>query len=107
MLNPRTKGHQYERKIANEFSELVGYKIFTNRLVNKQADWNKVDITIPEFNIQCKNTAKNINYSSILKDMEEANDDKNTNIIFSKVTHKGEFVILRKKDFIKLWQNQK
>lgn len=106
MPNPRTKGHQYERKIANEFSELVGYKVYTNRLVNTQADWNKVDITIPDLNIQCKHTAKNINYSQVLKDMEDNNNDERINVIFSKVTYKGEFVILRKQDFIKLWQKK-
>lgn len=105
MINSKKKGNAYEVQVANELTEFTGVKHYTNRNVNKLADDRKVDITsdLLGFNIQCKNLKTNANYSSIIKDMEDNNpESKYINLLFSKVTRKGEFVILRKTDFINL-----
>jgi hypothetical protein len=102
-INSRKKGNNYECKIANELSVLYGMKIFTNRYTNKRADDMKVDLSTEDLNIQCKNTSTNINYSSVLKDMEDCNYcPEKINVIISKITNKGEFAILRKSDFLDL-----
>jgi len=101
-INGRTKGHDYERLLASEFSEMIGEKIYTNRYVNKLADDKKVDITLPNINIQAKCTATNINYSKVLSEMEVLNKGKR-NVIYSKVTRKGEYVIMSRKLFEEIY----
>ena len=97
-IDGRKKGHDYERKLASEFSDILGEKIYTNRYVNKLADDKKVDITLPNLNIQAKCTATNVNYSKVLSEMEKLNVGKN-NVLYSKITRRGEYVILSRELF--------
>lgn len=105
-INSRNKGNSYERQLAKEFTELTGVKVYTNRFINKLADHQKVDLNIEykkqKLNIQAKNTKNNINYNQIIKDMDSFNPDE-LNIIYSKVTYKGEYVIMSKQTFNKIF----
>lgn len=105
-INRRKKGNSYEVKLANEFTDLTGSKIYSNRYINKLKDNQKVDLNIEyngfKLNIQAKNTAKSINYPKILQQMKEFNPEE-LNLIYSKVTFKGEFVIMDKSTFEQLF----
>lgn len=96
----RTRGHNYERQIAQEFRELGWQTACTTRYASRMRDDQKVDIfeTNP-LNIQCKATNKCINYQQILKEMP---NDANYNVVLNKLTGKGEFVIISKEDFYEL-----
>lgn len=98
----REKGHAYERMIAKEFREKFGFaQAATSRNTNRLADAQGIDLQGTEpFAIQCKNTARTINYPDVLKGMQHKQEEYP--VIFSKVTNKGEFVILRKEDFCEL-----
>jgi len=101
----RTRGHSYERRIAQEFREIGWEKACTSRYASRMKDDQKVDICFVEpFNIQCKATNKGINYKQILGEMVQ---DENWNVIFNKLTGKGEFVIMSKEDFYDIIQSLK
>lgn len=96
----RTRGHSYERQIAKEFRDAGWSSACTTRYASRMKDDQKIDIfdTNP-FNVQCKATNKCINYHQILQEMPK---DLNYNVIFNKLTSKGEFVIISKEDFYEL-----
>jgi hypothetical protein len=96
----RTRGHSYERKIAQEFREMGWEKACTTRYASRMRDDQKVDIfDVDPFNVQCKATNKCINYKQVLSEMP---NDNNYNVVFNKLTGKGDFVIMVKEDFYEL-----
>jgi arsenate reductase-like glutaredoxin family protein len=99
-MNARKKGHDYERKIKNEFKSLGYQNCETSRYASRILDDQKVDLfgTDP-FNVQCKAVEKLGSVHNILKEMP---DDKNYNLIFHKKNNQGEVVILTKEDFYKI-----
>lgn len=109
MVNGKKKGNRYEVQIANELTDITGKKHYTNRYINKLADNNKVDISSTlndgtPVNIQCKSTTNNVNYSKLIKEIDLLNDE-GINIVFSKITNKGEYCILKKQDLYSLLYN--
>lgn len=96
----RTRGHSYERKIAQEFREMGWEKACTTRYASRMRDDQKVDIfDVDPFNVQCKATNKRIDYKQVLSEMPK---DTNYNVILNKLTGKGEFVIMSKEDFYEI-----
>lgn len=109
MINGKKKGNRYEVQIANELTDLTGKKHYTNRYINQLADARKVDVSSSlndstPLNIQCKNTKNNVNYSKFIKEMDLFNQE-GINIVFSKITNKGEYCILKKQDLYSLLYN--
>lgn len=95
----RNKGHNYERKIRNEFIALGFTNCNTTRFENLKLDSEKVDLCNTGcFNIQCKAVESGINYLNILTEMPK---DEKYNIIFHKKNRK-EVAILPKADFYEL-----
>lgn len=94
----RRKGHAYECQIAKEFREELGFsEAATSRNINRLADAQGIDLQHTEpFAIQCKNTAKGVNYAAILKGMQHK---EKYAVLFSKLTNVGEFVVMSKADF--------
>ena len=101
MTHARNKGNSYERKLVNEFKELLGKEdIFTSRSESKRMDDAGVDIVgIPMFNVQAKAWERAPSYHDVLKSMPE--DDK-YNIIFHKKNRRGEVVVMSKEDFYEI-----
>ena len=100
----RTKGHNYERLLANEFKELGYEHCTTSRYSSRLLDDCKVDLNIPDFNVQAKNVRSGLNYKSIFNDIEEALKTKMPERLsyISVIFHKkksDEFVVLKKEDF--------
>lgn len=102
-INARNKGHNYERKIMNEWKKL-GWKLCkTSRYANQQLDAMKVDLVETDpFQVQCKAVEAGINYHKLLGDMP--NNDK-SNLVFHK-RNKKEVVVMDKDTFYKLITKQ-
>jgi hypothetical protein len=96
----RRAGHDYERKIAKEMRALGWVSAITSRYGSREKDDKKVDImNVDPFNIQCKSVQRPVKYIALLDEMP---NDFNFNVIFHKLLHKGEYVILKKEDFYTL-----
>lgn len=96
----RSRGNQYERKIASEMRNLGFKKCITSRYGSKERDDQSVDLLHTEpfnFQLKCKN-----NYGNPIPVLGEMPKDANYNVIISKVVGKGEFVTLSKSDFYEL-----
>lgn len=93
-INARTKGHNYERRIVQEFINLGWINAKTSRKANPELDALKVDLveTNP-FQVQCKAVEAGINYHKLLKSMP--NNDQH-NVIFHK--RNGHQVVVMDKD---------
>ena len=103
----RRKGHNYERTLVKEFKRIGYDKCTTSRYSSRILDDCKIDLNIPDFNIQAKNVRSNINYKEIFQDIESLLKEKLPERLeyISAIFHKrknDEFVVLRKKDFYKL-----
>jgi len=113
----RTKGHNYERKIIKELTELGFKGLKSSRSESKNLDNAKIDIAETEDKlpcyIQCKNTqntpsVKNINEEVGYKDKPLAilwniQEKKETNCVSL-----GEYAIIPKQlfyEFISLWKD--
>ncbi len=106
MINFKNKGTANELRFLKKINELYNKQHFTTRNSNRMLDAKKVDIQTDHFNIQCKSTANNINYSKLMKEIDLCNkDDDRINIIQSKVTHKGNYIILKEGDFLNIIRN--
>lgn len=111
----RRRGHQYERDLAREFRELGYPRCRTTRETSKLLDACKVDLDIPDFNIQAKSVRAGIKYSEIFDDIDEKLAEHYPERLgyISAILHKKmgeELVILKKEDFYKLvtmYLNQK
>lgn len=103
----RLKGHNLERQLAKEFRELGYTRCTTTRQSSRLLDSCKVDLDIPDFNIQAKNVKKNINYQEIFDDIHTELSDKYPERVeyITAIFHKKQgdnLVILSKSDFYKL-----
>ncbi|MCH7396546.1 hypothetical protein MM236_01040 [Belliella sp. DSM 107340] len=100
-LNVRAKGHSYERLIANELSVKYNQKILTNRYNSKALDDRGIDLSTKDFQYQLKCTGKCVNYQKLITDIQAKNKDEKI-ILLSKITHKGEYAIMKKELFYEL-----
>lgn len=66
----RTKGHNFERQIAQYFRDLGYDRTITTRQGSRQMDAAKLDLCNVPFNVQCKAVESNINYDSLIKEVE-------------------------------------
>lgn len=106
-MNSRTKGHSFERKIAERLRGEVWPECFTTRF--KGSAWLDscgVDlIGTPGFNVQLKAVERlSPGYHEILASMPK---DQNRNIIIHKRNNKGCVVALDLDDFLQLLNNKK
>ena len=96
----RNKGNSYERKIAQEFRDLGYTDCKTSRYESKMLDDMKVDLTNTKpYNVQLKAVEKLGILHNVLAEMP---DDDNINVVFHKVSRKGEVVAMYKEDFYEL-----
>jgi len=117
MSKSRRKGHNAERKYADEFRKLGFEECKTSRFESKSLDDAKVDLANIPFNIQIKAGYKRgINYKELLKSIKESLEKSHkdrlelpTLILHEKDVGKGKkrtefdtLVILTFEDFKKL-----
>lgn len=100
-MNVRKKGHDYERKIANELTDLIDKKVHTSRAINLMDDAEGIDMRLKigenEFGIQCKAVEKLGNHHKIIKEINHPNP-----VLFHKRNRQGEVVTIPKELFYKL-----
>lgn len=105
----RNAGNRYERALVHDFRELGYSSCQTSRFSNRLLDYCKVDLNMPDLNIQAKYVKNNINYLKEFSDMKTLlteNYPERTNYI-STVFHKrgtNELVVMSKKDFYRIWK---
>lgn len=96
----RSRGNQYERRLAAEFRQLGWTECLTSRYASRLHDDCKVDlVNTKPFNVQAKCTNAYGNPLPVLKEMPH---DKNYNVVFSKIVNKGEFITMSKRDFYEI-----
>lgn len=105
--NSRQRGLNFERQLAKEFRELGYPRCLTTRNSSRVLDACKVDLDIPDFNIQAKNVKANIEYLTVFGEIEEALSKQYPERLeyITAIFHKrkgSQLVILKKKDFYKL-----
>lgn len=104
----RTKGHNYERKIAKELRELGFSRCLTSRQASRLYDDCKLDFYGIPFNLQAKNVSSvSIKYDLVLdsmKELVEKNLPERSELPYAVMHKKGkvEVVVLLKEDFYKL-----
>lgn len=100
-MNVRKKGHDYERKVARELTELIDQKVHTSRAINLLDDAQGIDLKFTikdtEFAVQCKAVEKLGNHHKIIKDTNHPNP-----VLFHKRNRQGEVVSMPKELFYKL-----
>lgn len=104
----RTAGHDYERKIVRELTEL-GYSVKTSRYASREMDDLGIDIVgdFP-FRPQVKKTSATPSVKRYIENGEAdiifwaRTERSNKNIVT-----KGEYVIIRKEDFYDLFRQSK
>lgn len=96
----RTKGHAFERKMAEELKEFFP-EVCTSRAESKRLDDLGVDLAFTNnFNFQCKAVEKlSPSYHEILRLMP---DDDDINTILHKRNRKGVVVSMKLEDFKKI-----
>lgn len=100
----RRKGHNYERKIRQEFIKLGYVDCNTSRYESKMLDDQKVDLTNTGiYNVQCKAVERGVNYHALLSEMPK---DKKVNVVFHK-KNRQETVTMSKKDFYRILSTAK
>jgi len=96
----RKRGNNYEVRIAKQFREMGWLRCKTSRSESKNLDAMGIDLVFTDpFNIQCK--CRN-NFASPVNDLVVMPQNENYNVIFQKIPHRGEYVIMEKKDFYEL-----
>ena len=101
----RTAGHNFERYCVQKMRDSCYQNVVTSRSESKSRDDSGIDLMNKdevengklEYNIQCKTTAKNVNYSKLMNEMPEG-----INVILHRKTKKaktkfiteGEFAII-------------
>lgn len=104
----RTKGHNYERQIAQEMRELGYTECETSRYANRKLDDACVDLTNTfPFSIQCKAYK---NQPNLRKELDKMPEDSNYNLIFLKRPYQKDTVTMDKEDFyeiIKMLKSEK
>ena len=103
-VNSRTKGHDFERAMAEKLRS-IWPECFTTRFKGSLwLDHCGVDLVgTPGFNIQLKATERPPSYHDILDYMPKG---QNKNIIIHKRNHKGSVVVMRLDDFLELMRNR-
>jgi len=114
----RAAGHGYERSVVKLFHGIGYPNVITSRSGNRFRDGQKVDLVHNDevkhgrfpYNVQCKCTAKNLAYSTLLAQLPD--EPGVINVIFNKQTkkskiagkfmHTDSFAILYEADFMKL-----
>jgi hypothetical protein len=99
-MNSRTKGHDFERVMAERLREIWSECYTTRFKGSLWLDHCGVDlVNTPGFNIQLKALERVPSYHDILKSMPK---DKNTNVIIHKKNNRGIVAVMDLEDFIKL-----
>lgn len=70
-VNNKRKGSQMERDICKKLRELGYLDAVTTRASSRMLDAAKLDINFVPFNIQSKNTIKNMTFSDYIKLLDE------------------------------------
>jgi hypothetical protein len=84
----RTAGHNWERKVINDLKEIGYNEAVSSRQASRETDNAGIDIcNTGDIAIQCKNTAKNIDYFKINKSM---NTGKHKIIVHKRTEKTGE-----------------
>ena len=97
----RRKGHDFERKIRQDFKSLGWSDCETSRYASKMMDDRKIDlVNTKPFAVQCKASINNPSYHKIFKDMQS--DAEDYKVIYHKRMNDNEYVIMQKKDFHEL-----
>ena len=97
----RRKGHDFERKIRQDFKSLGWLDCETSRYASKMMDDRKIDlVNTKPFAVQCKASINNPSYHKIFKDMQS--DAEDYKVIYHKRMNDNEYVIMQKKDFHEL-----
>lgn len=100
-INGRTKGHAFERTIAEEFRQLGYTNCQTSRLVSKHRDDQKVDLVgTGIWNLQLKAVEAKLDYHEILKSMPI--EEGQINVVFHKKNRQGVTVTMSREDFYSL-----
>lgn len=99
-MNGRTKGHAFERQMAERLRE-IWPDCFTTRFKGSLwLDHCGIDLVgTPGYNIQLKATERTPAYHDILEMMPK---DRNRNIVIHKRNRKGCVVVMRFDDFLNL-----
>jgi len=99
-MNSRTKGHNYERAMAEKLREIWPECATTRYKGSAWLDRCGVDlVNTSGYNIQLKATERTPPYHDILDYMPRG---ENTNIVIHKRNNRGSIVAIRLDDFIKL-----
>jgi hypothetical protein len=97
MINGRTKGHSFERKIAQEFRSLGWSKALRNLEYQSQVALDGVDILNTEpFLVQCKCKKDYVPVNTI---KEVRNKEGYYPLLITQGTRKEPMVVMRWKDF--------
>lgn len=102
----RRAGHNYERKIAQEYRDLLSdEQVLTSRYASRKADDEKVDIVgVPMFNLQCKYMKQQPDFYKVLGEMP--NDSMMNLIHYKRNIGKGgkteEVVVMKKSDWFEV-----
>ena len=100
-MNGRTKGHNFERSMAEKLRSEIWPECYTTRF--KGSPWLDscgVDlIGTPDFNVQLKALERAPSYHEILNTMPK---DINMNIVIHKRNNKGSIVAIKLEDFLKI-----
>ena len=67
----RRKGHNYERELAKEFRDIGFERCRTTRESSKLLDSCKIDLDLPDLNVQAKNVIGGVNYLKVFALMDE------------------------------------
>jgi hypothetical protein len=95
----RTKGHNFERKLAKELRE-IGFNCRTSRYSSRETDDKCVDfVGTNPLSIQAKNTTNQPNFR---KELDKMPKDENYNLVFHHTNRKDDIVVLYKDDFYQL-----
>lgn len=111
-MNPksrRTKGHAYEREVAQKFRDAGYPACVTSRSESKRTDDAGVDLCYTgPWQVQCKNQERiSPSPHDILASMPQ--DPVKMNILFHKRNRKGTIVCMDEETFwfvLKTWQNR-
>ena len=99
-INPRKKGHAYERDIRDFFIQLGWTDCVTSRLESKRADDAGVDLCFTSpFNVQAKAVENLGSVHAVLLRMPL---DDNINVVFHKRNRQGTIVAMKQADFEKI-----
>lgn len=96
----RTKGHNFERSLRQEFRELGFENCETSRYANRKLDDACVDLTDTGcFSVQAKAYKNQPNFR---KELDKMPQDSNYNLIFHKKPYEKDIVVMYKEDFYEI-----